>query len=444
VATSESLTLGCLERIDRLGGELAAFATVQADTAVAAAKQADGELRAGVDRGPLHGIPVAVKDILATADAPTSAGSRAFDGREYEGRDAAAVAALRGAGAVIVGKTALSELAIGLPEAHGPFPPPRNPWDLSRWAGGSSAGTASGLAAGLFLAGLGTDTGGSIRIPAAFCGVTGLKPSRGLVPATGVVPLAPTLDTVGPMAGSARDCALVLEVLAGAGFLDESSLAGLRVGIDRRHERVTGVAPEAAGVFEEAVAVFDVGGALLSEVTVPGYDLAADATTVVIATEALATHRAGLRERWSEYGRSTRLRIAAGAFYTDADRARARAALDAVAVDVAALFEHVDVLLTLTAGTGAWPLVDLALDAPSRSPFFTRVWSGLGFPALSVPAGFDASGLPIGLQIVGPPGGDAAVLGAGAAFQSVTDWHLRRPDHANQRRVDSPSDAGPP
>lgn len=396
------------------------------------ARRADAELRSGRDRGPLHGVPVAVKDILATVDAPTTAQSDALDRSAYAGYDAASVAALRAAGAVIVGKTSLSELAIGLPEAGTAFPLPRNPWDLGRWAGGSSAGTAAGLAAGLFLGGLGTDTGGSIRIPASFCGITGLKATHGLVPTAGSVTLAPSLDAVGPMARTAHDCALLLDLIAvpPQRFSDGlgDGLAGLRIGVDRRHFReARGVDPAAIEAFEAAVAAIGEAGADVSELTVPGYELAATATSVVLATEALAAHRDALAERWDDFGLSSRLRLSVGAFYTAADAARATALLAAARREIGALFDQVDVVVTLTVGTGAWPLGDLALNAPSSSPFFTRVWNGLGFPALSVPMGFDGDGLPLGLQISAGPGGDATVLRAGHGYQSVTHWHVRRP-----------------
>lgn len=428
--SSERLTRVHLDRIRRLDPELGAFVTWSTQAALETALQADADLAAGVDRGPLHGIPVAVKDILATADAPTTGQSHALDPAEYSGRDAAAVAALRAAGAVILGKTSLSELAIGLPEADERFPLPRNPWDLRRWAGGSSAGTASGLAAGLFLGGLGTDTGGSIRIPASFCGITGLKPTRGAVPGEGCVPLAPSLDTVGPMARTARDCALLLDAISGSSHATrlDGSAGGLRIGVDRRHLReAQGVDGAAVEAFDAAVAAFAAAGAPIVETEVPGYELAASATSIVIASEALRSHRARLRERWLELGRSTRLRIAAGAFYTDADYARARALLERAARSTATLFESFDVLVTLTTGTGAWLLGDLALDAPAVSPFFTRIWSGLGYPALSVPVGYDGAGLPLGLQIIGPPGADGTVLRAGDAYQATTGWHLCRP-----------------
>ncbi|MCA9847480.1 MAG: amidase, partial [Dehalococcoidia bacterium] len=208
--TSLELTEACLERADYLDGRLGVFITRMTDTALAAAKQADADFAAGVDRGPLQGIPIGVKDIIATKDAPTTAQSMVLDPAWGEGQDAPVVARLREAGAVIVGKTSTMEFAIGMPDASKPFPVPRNPWNPETWPGGSSSGSGAGVAAGLFLGALGTDTGGSVRIPAAFCGITGMKQTHGLVPKAGCAPLGYSLDHIGPMTRSARDAAAML------------------------------------------------------------------------------------------------------------------------------------------------------------------------------------------------------------------------------------------
>ena len=206
--SSVELTLASIERADRFDEQLGTYVCRADGPALEAAKQADAELEAGRDRGPLHGIPVGIKDIVATAGLPTTAQSLVLDRRWGERGDAVVVARLRAAGAVITGKTTTMEFAIGLPDPTKPFPLPRNPWAPDRWAGGSSSGTANGVAAGIFWAGIGTDTGGSIRMPSALCGITGLKPTFGRVPKSGVVPLSWSFDHVGPMARTARDCAL--------------------------------------------------------------------------------------------------------------------------------------------------------------------------------------------------------------------------------------------
>jgi len=213
--TSVQLIRTVLARADELDADLGCFLARFDDAALRAAAAADEELAAGIDRGPLHGIPLGIKDLLAAKEGATTAHSLVPSTVAPPGVDAEAVARLRDKGAVIVGKTSLSEYAFGAPDPSSGLPLPRNPWDRERWPGGSSSGTASGLAAGLFLGGLGTDTGGSIRIPAACCGITGLKPTYGRVPKSRCIPLAYSLDTVGPMARTAEDCALLLQAISG-------------------------------------------------------------------------------------------------------------------------------------------------------------------------------------------------------------------------------------
>lgn len=435
-ATSEALTAALLERIGRANPTLGAFVMTCDEQALLAAKRADEEFAAGVDRGALQGIPVAVKDIFATADAPTTAQSRALDESWGMGRDAAAVTHLRRAGCVILGKSSTSEFAIGLPEAEGPFPLPRNPWDLDCWAGGSSAGAASGVSAGLCLGGIGSDSGGSIRIPAAFCGVTGLKPTFGTVPREGCLRVSRSLDHVGPVARTAYDCALLLDALVpndGMRTLPSDSwlhgdFKAWRIGVDRAHyARVPTVEPAAVEAFEAAVSRMSEAGAMLQDVTVANLDKLEAATSVILHSEAFDTHRRNLAARWHDYGPSTRLRIASGSFFTGADYSRAIDIHRAGLAAAADLFQRVDVLLMMTAGVGAWRLDDISLEAPIAAPFFTRAWNGLGLPALSIPIGFNADGLPLGMQIIGRAFEDATVLRVGAAYQAITDWHRRYP-----------------
>jgi len=222
--TSAALTTELLARTDALDETLGTYVSRFDDSALVAAAQADADFAAGIDRGPLQGIPIAVKDIIAARAGATTACSKVLDRDWGRGTDAPVVARLRAEGAVITGKTATMEFAMGAPDADGPFPIHRNPWDLDRWPGGSSAGTGTGVSAGLILGGLGSDTGGSVRIPAALCGISGLKPSYGLVPKSGVVPLGYSLDTVGPMARTARDCALILQTIAGESADDPTSV----------------------------------------------------------------------------------------------------------------------------------------------------------------------------------------------------------------------------
>ena len=342
-----------------------------------AAKQADAELEAGHDRGPLHGIPIGVKDIVATMDLPTTAQSLVLDRRWGEASATRVVVArLRAAGAVITGKTTTMEFAIGLPDPTKPFPIPRNPWALERWAGGSSSGTANGVAAGIFWAGIGTDTGGSIRMPSALCGITGIKPTFGRVPKSGVVPLSWSFDHVGPMARTARDCALMLDVIAGhdpsdplsadvatdayAAALD-GSVAGLRIGVLRHHH------VDAPFVDASAIAAFESRARSLwrrvarelEEIDVPAWDILNEACLPIFMSEALAYHRRNLAERWEDYGSFTRQMIASALFYTAVDHVQAQRVRHFVASKVDDILGKVDVIATPTAGAGAPPIDNL-------------------------------------------------------------------------------------
>ena len=320
--TALALTRSLLARAETLDRRLGVYQCRLDESALEEAGRADAELEAGRDRGPLHGIPLGVKDIIATGGAPTAAGSLVFErerGAEWEGRrDAPVVARLREAGAVILGTTSTMEFAIGMPDPGKPFPIARNPWDTDRWAGGSSSGTGAGVAAALMLGGLGSDTGGSIRIPAALCGVSGLKPTYGRVPRSGVVPLAFSLDTVGPIARTARCCGHLLEALAGPdaddpasaeeplpGYLPapSGSLARLRIGVDRANcvDRPD-VDTELAARFEAAIEELAGAGAEIVPVELPHYEIVRQAGSLSLRAEASAYHLPWLRERWDDYG----------------------------------------------------------------------------------------------------------------------------------------------
>jgi aspartyl-tRNA(Asn)/glutamyl-tRNA(Gln) amidotransferase subunit A len=439
--TSVSLTEALQARADRGVPELGVFLSRFDDRALETAARADAELAAGRDRGPLHGIPVAVKDIITTDEGPTTAQSVVHDRSWGGGRDAPVVARLREAGAVIMGKTSTMEFAIGLPDPTKPFPIPRNPWDPATWPGGSSSGTGGGLAAGLFLGGLGTDTGGSIRIPAAFCGITGLKPTFGRVPKTGCVPLGYSFDTIGPMARSVHDCAVMLAVIAGPDGNDPCAVdvsagdyvaglgepvAGLRIGAARPHRDGEGVDPALAASFDAALEAMVAAGAEVVEVEIPYYRELTDATLLASGAEAFAYHRANLGRRWADYGAGTRAYIAVGALYTAADYVAAQRVRRIGQRAVAGLLERIDVVAMPTTAIAAPELASLD---PSRllGAIYTPVWNGLGLPTLALPMGFNAAGLPLGMQLSGRPWDEATVLRLGAAYQSGTDWHLAAP-----------------
>jgi aspartyl-tRNA(Asn)/glutamyl-tRNA(Gln) amidotransferase subunit A len=384
---------------------------------------------------------VAVKDIITTEEGPTTAQSVVHDRSWGGGRDAPVVARLREAGAVVMGKTSTMEFAIGLPDPSKPFPIPRNPWDPATWPGGSSSGTGGGLAAGLFLGGLGTDTGGSIRIPASFCGITGLKPTFGRVPKTGCVPLGYSFDTIGPMARTVHDCAVMLAVIAGPDGNDPCAVdvpagdyvaglgepvAGLRIGAARPHKDGDDIDPALAASFDGALEAMAAAGAEVVEVEIPYYRELTDATLLASGAEAFAYHRANLGKRWADYGAGTRAYIAVGALHTAADYVAAQRVRRIGQRAVAGLLERIDVVAMPTTAIAAPELANLD---PSRllGAIYTPVWNGVGLPTLALPMGFNAAGLPLGMQLSGRPWDEATVLRLGAAYQAGTDWHLATP-----------------
>ena len=441
--TSVALTEACMAAADRLDETLGVYIKRYDETALAAAAQADAELAAGTDRGPLHGIPLGIKDIIASLEGETTGNSVVYDPDWYAGMDAPVVARLRAAGAVITGKLTTMEYACGLPDPDKPYPIPRNPWDPTTWPGGSSSGSGAGVSAGLFLGALGTDTGGSVRLPAAFCGITGMKQTYGLVPKAGCLPLGVTLDHIGPMTRSVADAAAMLTVMAGFDASDPSmppgvtgedysaaltgDLSGLTIGVERaNHLGRPGADPGLVEIFDAAVAELAAAGATIVEVEIPLYAEVAAATMLCWPVEAFLFHQPWLAERWEDYGRWTRSVIGTGALLTAADydqvlkvRRLGKAALDE-------LFTSVDLIVGPTCATGAISYDDLNWDSLMHT-LFTPYWNSVGNPTLSVPMGFTAAGLPLGLQISGKPFADALVFTAGDAYQRRTGHHLALP-----------------
>ena len=338
--TSVGLTEDLLARSKAAQDTIAAFITITDDAAMAAAQRADAELASGHDRGPLHGIPLGIKDIIATVDAPSTANSRVLDPAWGQRDDATTVRKLREAGAVLLGKTGLHEFAIGWPDPETGFRIPKNPWDLARTPGGSSSGTGAAVAAGLILGGLGTDTGGSIRGPAAYCGISGIKPTFGRVSKEGCVPLGYSLDNIGPMARTVYDCAVMLQVLAGFDPLDpcsvsvavpdmlaslDGSVAGLRIGVPREH--FLDVPELNAEVKQAVLAALDrlaAAGATVVDVELPHGAIAQHAQRAIMFGEAYAYHEPDLQTRPELYGKYTRQAIQQGAFYSAADYVQAQ------------------------------------------------------------------------------------------------------------------------
>src|ERR1700722_1415360 len=336
--TSVELTTEMLSRADALDPQTGTYIARFDDYALATADQADKDFANGVDKGPYQGIPIGIKDILAMAEGPTTANSLILDPAWGEGKDAPVVARLKTAGAVITGKLTTMEFACGLADPTKPFPVPSNPWNLDTWPGGSSSGTGNGIASGLFYAGIGTDTGGSIRIPAAFCGTSGLMPTFGRVPKSGCVPLGYSLDHIGPLARSARDCAAMLGIIAGFHASDEScvdrpvgdyvggltgDLSGMRIGVVREHHFPDEADPALRGCFDAAVAKLGEVGADVVEITLPYYQEVSAALWVMMAAEALAYHRGDLQGRWGDYYALTRTNVSRGALASGADYVQA-------------------------------------------------------------------------------------------------------------------------
>jgi aspartyl-tRNA(Asn)/glutamyl-tRNA(Gln) amidotransferase subunit A len=441
------VTQAYLARIDALDGPINAFITVTADQALAAARRCEEEIARGAYRGPLHGVPVALKDLYDTAGIPTTGGSKIYAHRVPD-EDSTVAARLRAAGAVLVGKTNLHEFAYGVTTDSSYFGPTHNPWDLNRIAGGSSGGSGAALAASLCLAATGSDTGGSIRIPAALCGVVGLKPTYGRVSCHGLLPLSWSLDHAGPIARTVYGAAAMLEAMAGGDHRDPAAvgmstpsytaqlrdgIAGLRVGVD--HDwALTGVQEDVRAAFQKALACLQDLGAEIVEVSVPRVEEAMEAALTILSAEAAAVHEEFLRTRAGDYQPDVRARLERGLPIRGTDYARARRTGELVRRDLARLFEQVDLLATPMCAIPAPRLgqQDIAINAEVTSVMapltqYTRIFNLTGLPAISAPCGFSAEGLPIGLQLVGRAWEEATVLRAAHAYEAATPWSQRRP-----------------
>ena len=437
-------------RADKLDPLLGVYLARFDEEARASVIAADKAVIDGDPLGPLHGVPIAIKDIITTVEGPTTAQSLVLP-PSWGGRsDAPVVERLRAAGAVIIGKTTTMEFAIGLPDPSKPFPIPRNPWDKDRWTGGSSSGTGAGVAAGLFPAGLGTDTGGSVRIPAAYCGITGLKPTYGLVPKSGCVPLGFSLDHIGPMAHSAYDCAILLSVMAGYHASDPTSvhrpkkdytseltgdLDGMRIGVERSiAARTPGADPSLDPAFDEAVSHLMDAGATLVEIEVPSYEALVAIDMVLMTSEAFSYHAPWLKDRWHDYGRYTREFVALGALLSGGDYVAAQRARRYVAMQLQRSFDLVDAIVMPTASTGA-PKYELLWESGLGNvmgTLFTGAWNSSALPVVAAPMGFTDLNLPLSIQVIGKPFHDGEVLRVADALQRRSDFHRRQPELALQ------------
>ena len=445
------LTHECLSRIERLNPKLNAFITVTADSAVAEAREAEAEVQHDRWRGPLHGIPIALKDMVDTAGVHTTAASGVFKDR-VPTEDAEIVRRLKAAGAVFLGKLNLQECAYGGSSAISYFGPVHNPWNLDYSPGGSSGGSAAAVAARLCFAAIGTDTGGSIRQPSAYCGVIGLKPTYGRVSTSGVIPLSWSLDHVGPITRTAMDAALMLDVIAGYDPQDTTSIdahvpdyaatiaattSSLRLGIPRAYF-YDDLHPEIQAAMEAALLV-------LTRITASEHDVApllTDATysswmdpyAAIFTAEAYAYHKDYIARNPELYQAPTLKRLRVGADVTTAAYIQSRRRLDQVRRSIAQAFNSVDLLITPTVRVPPFTIADLQADPDTiRAKELamlhnTRPWNFPGLPTISVPSGFTRTGLPIGMQITGPSGGEATVLRLAYAYEQATEWRKRKPN----------------
>lgn len=428
--SSLELTQTCLANIGRLDPLLNVFITVTEEAALRQAKQADQEIAAGKCRGPLHGIPIALKDLIDVAGVPTTAASRQFT-HHVPAEDAAVVTHLKEAGAVILGKTNLHEFAFGGSGMISAYGPTRNPWDTARITGGSSSGAAAAVAVGMCLAAVGTDTAGSIRTPSALCGIVGHRPSAGVCSLKGVIPLRASFDTAGPMTQTVEDARLLLNALADAQptAFDAQPLNTLRIGIPR--DGFFGdLDLEVATALNHAIDVFRTLCAEVREVK-----LQVDVPWTDFDEEILQFHRLMLEESPELYQPATLERLKACIAIPEAEYQRARAELTGARQNAERIFDDVDLIVTPTCLVSAPTIDDLRAMSNSDLRSYevqkllknTAPFSLLFWPSVSVPCGFTGNGLPIGMQISARPGADDLALRTAQAYEQATAWHLRRP-----------------
>ena len=438
-----------LQRIHDTNDRLNSFITILDDESMAAANAAERAIGSGGYLGPMHGIPVGLKDIIYTKGIRTTVGSRIMSDFVPDS-DAAVTERLRAAGAVIVGKVQSHEFALGPTGENPHYGDPRNPWDTGCITGGSSSGSAAGVSSGQVMGALGSDSGGSVRIPASLCGIVGLKPTFGRVSRVGVYPLSFSLDTVGPMTRSAEDAALMLNAIAGHDPRDPSSsktstedfgaslgdgVRGMRIGLLEEHTNEL-VDPEVKDALSQAARVLSGLGASVEPLSVPGLndDEVYGISNPILLGEAAEVGIDHLRHRPKELGADVRLRLDAGAMTTAVDYIRAQRARTAFNGRMAAALEKVDLLMEPSTPFAAPRLgqATIEIDGAERAvrgllTRFTRPFNITGFPAVSLPCGFTSDGLPLGLQLKGRAWAERTVLQAAHAYEQATEWHMHRP-----------------
>ena len=454
------LTEAHLARIGELDGQLHAYITVTADLARRQARAAEQEIAAGRWRGPLHGVPFGLKDMFATRGVRTTAHSRVLEHHVPE-HDAAVVSRLYAAGAVLLGKHASHEFAHGGPSFDLPWPPARNPWNTAHYTGSSSTGSGAAVAAGLAAFALGTDTGGSVRTPAWLCGIVGFKPTFGVVGRSGVIPFSASCDHVGPLTRTVEDAALVLQAIAGPDPFDPGSstrdvpnfgrdlrrgIAGMRIGVIRHHweEDITANA-ELRQAVDAALDVLRALGATLEEVRVRSLHEYYAVRVMLTESELFARHQHHLQRHAGDYGHHFLGRALAATLFTSADYLAAQRERRRIIAEMQPIYGRFDALVTAGSGPAAHLDSHRTIGARQKwsTPSMGTMFSVTGAPALALPCGFSAQGLPLGLQIAGRPFDDATVLRIGHAYEQAAGWFEHHPElapHAAPAPIDTAAD----
>jgi aspartyl-tRNA(Asn)/glutamyl-tRNA(Gln) amidotransferase subunit A len=436
------LTRACLDRVRALDDRLHTFVRLTEERALAEAAAAEAAIMADGPSGPLHGIPIGLKDIVDTKGIPTTCQSRIL-ADNVPVADATCAARLAAAGTVLIGKTTTHEFADGGPSFDLPWPPARNPWNPEHFTAGSSSGTGAAVAAGMILGGVGTDTGGSIRGPAALCGISGIKPTYGLVSRAGVAPAAFSLDHVGPMAWTAEDCALLLQALAGHDPRDPASadrpvpdyaallgagVGGLRIGVIHHfHEVDHKVSDATQRGIDAAVATLSGLGAEIREVQLsPLQDWMACGSLISIAERA-AAYEEWARTRLGDFGERVQRRLMLGALVSAVDYVQAVRRRRELRAELRAAMAGLDAVLTAVQPAEAPPIDALPKWDVLELPNFTMPFNLAGYPAISVCSGFGAGGLPVAIQLVGKPFAEPTLFRIAHTFETATDFRSRRP-----------------
>jgi aspartyl-tRNA(Asn)/glutamyl-tRNA(Gln) amidotransferase subunit A len=436
------LTKACLGRVAKLDATLHAFLMLTEDRAMADASKAETRIMAGRAKGPLDGIPIAHKDIYNTAGIRTTGHSKLLE-TNVPAKDAVTVTKLADAGTVMMGKLATHEFAMGGPSFDLPWPPARNPWNPEHFTAGSSSGTGAAVAAGLILGGTGSDTGGSIRGPAALCGIAGIKPTYGLCSRTGVLPLSFTMDHTGPMAWTVEDCALLLQAMAGHDPSDPASanrtvpnftadlgqgIKGLRIGVVRHFfETDHPVSPATKQGIEHALKVFEHLGAEIRDVTLsPMIDYHA-VGSIILTSEAYAVHEPWLKERFNDYGELFRDRIALGGLISGSDYVQAVRRRRMLCLELTNAMADLDILVSASQTGEAPKITEVPKWGNLEKPSLTMPFNVTGFPAMSVCSGFGVGGLPVCVQLIAKPFAEPTLFRAGHAYEAATNWRAKRP-----------------